>query len=1038
MAQKKSTGEKKTASTRSGGAAKKKKTAQTEAPSPAKRAFTGFALQAGPYIWAISALLLAVCLLAGDGIIGGAIQRVFCGLFGVMAYTLPLYLLAIAAIWRADYECGVIRFKILASFVAVNMTSVLVHVFDHGADTLSPKTLWADGIALHGGGLFGGWLGGLLLAGFGNVCTLIVAFGVTFVLLLYLFGITPRGIFIRLLYQIRVASENRRERLAEKRQNHTGLAGRNKLREEEYAAYLREKIKRERETKENAEKVTAPQSLPGRETPSKMSHDDPSTAKPSIYKVKRRHNTNVDIPIDENTQLISTESADMVKPAAKTAVTDNPIPEDADIPYNDPVAHTVAIPGKTNTEEAGEEFVADGTVDERIFEEVMRRTRERVEKTGMVRAKSEQETEGRQTKQITDEIPSAVISEEDDDHAPWEDAPAAASDPSVTGAVTDNGLTPAENTLTENGNTTIQTASQILRTPTGIKTIAPESVNTAADKDLSGIFVNPEDAALLDQLSALYMQKEPVQGASLAVQREPVQVAGDPVKPAEKIKKETAPAYNFPPIEILTEDHEGQPENIREELQENAVKLVETLKSFNVKTKIENISRGPTITRYELLPEPGTRVRSIVNLVDDISLNLATTGVRIEAPIPGKSAVGIEVPNKRQSTVHLRTLIEDDAFRNAKSRLTCCLGADVAGDSVYFDIAKMPHLLIAGATGMGKSVCINSLIVSLLYKAKPSEVKLILVDPKKVELSIYNGIPHLLVPVVSDPKKAAGSLSWAVGEMERRFGLIEAVGVRDLKMFNEVTKDDPDYEFLPQIVIIIDELADLMMTAPDDVEESICRLAQKARAAGMHLIIGTQRPSVDVITGLIKANIPSRIAFTVASQIDSRTIIDRGGAENLIGRGDMLFNPVGAQKPIRVQGAFVSESDVEEVVSYIKNMNKQSESYSNEVLEEIEKEAARCGVKKGKSTVTGGEDGETIDGEDDPMLRQALEVAVESGKISTSLIQRRLSLGYGRAAKLIDRMEQLGYVSPPDGQRPRKVLITKQEFMELVLSHEVD
>ena len=431
----------------------------------------------------------------------------------------------------------------------------------------------------------------------------------------------------------------------------------------------------------------------------------------------------------------------------------------------------------------------------------------------------------------------------------------------------------------------------------------------------------------------------------------------------------------------------------------------------------------------------GTKVRSISNLVDDIALNLATTGVRIEAPIPGKAAVGIEVPNKKQSTVHLRTLIQAEAFMGAKSRLTCCLGEDVAGEAVYFDIAKMPHLLIAGATGMGKSVCINSLVVSLLYKASPEEVKLILVDPKKVELSIYNGIPHLLVPVVSDPKKAAGSLSWAVGEMERRFGLIEAVGVRDVKTFNETTKDDPDYEFLPQIVIIIDELADLMMTAPDDVEESICRLAQKARAAGMHLIIGTQRPSVDVITGLIKANIPSRIAFTVASQIDSRTIIDRGGAENLIGRGDMLFNPVGAAKPMRVQGAYVSESDVEEVVSYIRNMNQKSGSYSDEVLEQIEAEAARCGAgKKGSSTSAASS--EDMDG-DDPMLRQALELAVESGKISTSLIQRRLQLGYGRAAKLIDRMEQMGYVSPPDGQRPRKVLISKQEFMEMVLNNDV-
>ena len=1041
MAQKKSTGETKAKTTRSTSAsgksgAKSNKSAQTPTPSPAKRALAGFAMQAGPYIWAICALLLAVCLLAGDGIVGGAIQRLFCGLFGVMAYTLPLYFLAIAAIWRADYECGVIRWKLLASLITVILTAVLVHVFDHGADTFVPKTLWTDGIALHGGGVLGGWLGECLLRGFGKVCTLIVSFGVTFVLLLYLFGVTPRGICVTILYKIRVASENRKERLAEKRQNNTGLAARNRIREEEYAAYLREKKQKEREAKENAAKMTA--------NPADTKHGaqdggKKDTAKPSVYKVKRRHPTVVDIPIDEGAGDI--REIPQIPEHVDKPVADN-APEDTDIPYSDPIAHTVPQAEKpVPKEEPAEEFVADGTVDERIFEEVMRRTRERVEKTGMVHPKSdttEPEVVAQEFHAASD-MPG-VEAEEAEDRAPWEDVPSDADAAATMEESTDGGydaLTEAENEANLSAPGT-QTVSQVLRTPTGIKTIAPENTGNAADKDLSGIFVNPEDAALLDQLSALYMQKDKDSAASLAVQRERVP-AGVSEQPAEKAKKDTATAYNFPPIEILTEDHEGQPENIREELQENAVKLVETLKSFNVKTKIENISRGPTITRYELLPEPGTRVRSIVNLVDDISLNLATTGVRIEAPIPGKSAVGIEVPNKRQSTVHLRTLIEDDAFRNAKSRLTCCLGADVAGDSVYFDIAKMPHLLIAGATGMGKSVCINSLIVSLLYKAKPSEVKLILVDPKKVELSIYNGIPHLLVPVVSDPKKAAGSLSWAVGEMERRFGLIEAVGVRDLKMFNEVTKDDPDYEFLPQIVIIIDELADLMMTAPDDVEESICRLAQKARAAGMHLIIGTQRPSVDVITGLIKANIPSRIAFTVASQIDSRTIIDRGGAENLIGRGDMLFNPVGAQKPIRVQGAFVSESDVEEVVSYIKYMNKQSESYSNAVLEEIEKEAARCGVKKGKGAAgAAGDGGEAIDGEDDPMLRQALEVAVESGKISTSLIQRRLSLGYGRAAKLIDRMEQLGYVSPPDGQRPRKVLITKQEFMELVLSHEVE
>lgn len=490
--------------------------------------------------------------------------------------------------------------------------------------------------------------------------------------------------------------------------------------------------------------------------------------------------------------------------------------------------------------------------------------------------------------------------------------------------------------------------------------------------------------------------------------------------------------YVFPPIDLLAEDLETKEEDIKDEMHNNAVKLVETLRSFNVKTKIDNVSRGPTITRYELLPEAGTRVRSIVNLYDDISLNLATAGLRIEAPIPGKAAVGIEVPNRNRAIVYLRTLLENDEFRNAKSKLTCALGENVGGEPVYLDIAKMPHLLIAGATGMGKSVCINSLIVSLLYNAKPEEVKLILIDPKKVELTIYNGIPHLLVPVVSDPKKAAGSLSWAVAEMERRFSLIEEVGARDIRMYNKFTENDPSYEFMPYIVIIIDELADLMMTAPADVESSVCRLMQKARAAGMHVIIGTQRPSVDVITGLIKANIPSRIAFTVASQVDSRTIIDRAGAENLIGKGDMLYYPVSDTKPSRVQGSFVSEEDVIKIVEFIKEANDESNVESAErVMKEIEKEAAKCGTgKKGEA----GDFGD--DEEEDPKLREALELAVNSGKISTSLIQRRLSLGYGRAAKLIDRMEQLGYVGAPEGQKPREVLISKEQFMEMIMKND--
>ncbi|MBE6671029.1 MAG: DNA translocase FtsK [Ruminococcaceae bacterium] len=489
--------------------------------------------------------------------------------------------------------------------------------------------------------------------------------------------------------------------------------------------------------------------------------------------------------------------------------------------------------------------------------------------------------------------------------------------------------------------------------------------------------------------------------------------------------------YVFPPLSLLNQENNVKNEDVSEEMRSTAIKLVETLRSFKVKTRIIDVSRGPSITRYELAPEEGVRVRTIANLVDDISLSLATSGVRIEAPIPGKAAVGIEVPNKNVSTVYLKELIDTQQFRSAKSRVTVALGMDVAGTPIYVDIAKMPHMLIAGATGMGKSVCINAMIVSLLYKATPDEVKLILIDPKKVELSIYNGLPHLLVPVVTDPKKAAGSLHWAVTEMDRRFELIEEVGVRDIASYNRITKDDPEKEFLPQIVIVIDELADLMMTAPKEVEDSICRLAQKARAAGMHLVIGTQRPSVDVVTGLIKANVPSRIAFTMASQVDSRTIIDIAGAEKLIGRGDMLYAPVGFSKPARVQGSFVSESEIEKIIDFIKTTSGVS-SYDSFVIESIEKEAAKCGEGRG------GHSGDEDDGEEggDPLFRAAVELAIESGKISTSLLQRRLSIGYGRAAKLIDKMEQKGIVSAPEGQKPRSVLISRQDYMEMAFKQE--
>jgi len=482
--------------------------------------------------------------------------------------------------------------------------------------------------------------------------------------------------------------------------------------------------------------------------------------------------------------------------------------------------------------------------------------------------------------------------------------------------------------------------------------------------------------------------------------------------------------YKYPPISLLKAGNASGEFDSRSELDATANHLVETLRSFGVETRIVDISRGPTVTRYELQPCAGVKISRITNLADDIALNLATAGVRIEAPIPNKAAVGIEVPNKASSVVGVREIIESPAFTSSKSKLTVAMGRDIGGNVIVTDIAKMPHGLIAGATGSGKSVCINSIIMSLLYKASPEEVKLLMIDPKVVELGIYNGIPHLLVPVVTDPRKAAGALGWAVGEMEKRYQLFAAHNVRDLAGFNKLAATDPTLDTLPQIVIIIDELADLMMTAPNEVEDSINRIAAKARAAGMHLIIATQRPSVDVVTGVIKANIPTRIAFAVSSQVDSRTILDSAGAEKLLGRGDMLFNPYGASKPSRLQGCFVSDEEVEAVAEYVKADH--TSEYDENIMQEIERQAAQDKKQK-----TGVSDESVSD--DDPMLVQAIEVVVENGQASTSLLQRRLKLGYARAARLIDEMETRGIVGPYEGSKPRQVLISQAQLNQAQL-----
>lgn len=521
--------------------------------------------------------------------------------------------------------------------------------------------------------------------------------------------------------------------------------------------------------------------------------------------------------------------------------------------------------------------------------------------------------------------------------------------------------------------------------------------------------------------------------------------------PVEIEEKKEKPEYHFPPVQLLSLSKNNNDRNASEEMHNNAKKLIDTLDSFNVKASIVNICRGPSVTRYELSPAPGVKISKITNLSDDIALNLAANGVRIEAPIPGKAAVGIEVPNKVVSMVTMRELIDSDEFRRGKSKLTCVLGKDISGEIVVTDLSKLTHLLIAGTTGSGKSVCVNSILMSILYKAKPDEVKLLLIDPKMVEFTKYRSIPHLLIPVVTDAKKAAGALGWAVSEMEQRYKILSEYYCKNIDAYNELIDENLKYmaenppvenedgeliqpvlernglpvpkEKMPRIVIAIDELADLMMAAPSEVEEYIARLAQKARAAGMHLLVATQRPTVNVITGLIKANIPSRIALKVSSNIDSRTILDFSGAEKLIGRGDMLFLPVGAPKPMRVQGCYASDEEIEGVTNYIKKSS--SAQYNAEIEEKIKRIAAEEITQGKKGDDRGGDDIEI-----DSKMEDAIKCVIEAGQASTSLIQRRLKVGYARAGRMIDDMEQMGIVGPHQGSKPRDVLMTYNEWLE--------
>jgi len=984
-----------------------------------------FGLLFVPVILAILTIFLGACLILDaigqaatpDDHLMGWVGYYTCyllfGCFGWAAYLIPFLLINMMVFWRRRYTEGRIPVKTFLSVFTLILLAAVIHVFDCALDTtgelaqtLSFVTLFKTGATFASGGILGGYPGYLLYMGLRLPGTILVAVLVLPPLLMYLVGVSPVAVAIKIGKAMKKSIQDSAEERAVRRAERAEAKANEEYTEEaedeipdgeddeykENESYGDESARssdRKTDRRSDNRRVEGEDSRQGRNKKKSSARDtyaDATEESSGTYDDGMGAAEDNLVVNSRTGEVLGTERSRGSKSVLRRNDKRDPAPFDEDgnnyepegLPFYDTPAEVIPEPAP-----------------ERPRTEARSETREK--RSAPVYTASRTQAETLRTEAVEpedfadDEDMSAETMEVgyDDD---FEDTPA----PKVKyEVITDNGETP-------------------LRTQTGKN-----------DPYATVRILKSETAAVAE--------------AGLSEEEVVISSARDASEDGEGDEDMPPREYVFPPIDLLTKGSNRYEAN-EEEIAENTQILREVLESFRIGVREISCSCGPTITRFEVKPDSGVRVRSIANLVDDIAMGMAKAGVRIEAPIPGKAAVGIEVPNAEPSTVYFRNILETPEFRNHKSRIAACLGADVSGRPVILDINKMPHLLVAGTTGSGKSVCINSIIMSILYKAKPDEVKLILIDPKKVEFAVYRDLPHLYCPIISDPKKAAGALNSAVNEMERRFELIEEVGVRNIAGYNEVTADDPARPYMPQMVIIIDELADLMMTASNEVETAICRLAQKARAAGMHLILGTQRPSTDVITGLIKANVPSRIAFTVTQSVDSRIIIDTVGAEKLIGRGDMLYSPVGTTKPLRVQGTFVSDGEVERVVTFLKENNERGE-FDESFTRQIEIEAAKCaaGKKKGGaeqmdiddfSGLGGGGGGGRKDNED-PKFWEALEVAAGKDKIGTSALQRALNLGYGRAAKIIDRMEELGFVGPDPGTKQgRKVLITKQEYLE--------
>ncbi len=930
------------------------------------------------------------------------------GLLGWMIYLVPLTLIGLAIFWRRFLRRRVLPIKIILAVLLLVLIAAVIHVAICAADpalagTANPLKLYKAGAALHGGGVIGGLLGYLLYLALRLPGTILLAVVTLPLIVMGLLGVTPVYVFGKMVDAIR----ERRARKAEERalreeeeeeeddEDYEDYDRRDDRYDRRDDRYDRRENRRDRYDDEDYDRRDRRRDdrLDDRRRDDRYDRDDRrDNRRDDRYDRDDRDDRRTDKLVRKGR---GRGKADPAEGDARHALVDLTTGEVLDGEMAAEAATRTNSP--TVTETAAEEVPAERSGVLPLFD-----------RGGSARTTGTAPADRGDSRSTVEVVSGASAA----DILPWCDD--AADDDAIAAENPDSMDVGFEDDL--------EPAAAPIKRHVSFEVVADggEAASTKKASEPVTVRILKAETGAVDERG---LSDEELVLPSGSGDFEDDDVAGE-------AKRE----YQFPSVDMLTKGSNRYEAN-EAEIAENTETLREVLESFHIRVKEISCSCGPTITRFEVKPDTGVRVRSIANLVDDIAMNLAKAGVRIEAPIPGKSAVGIEVPNAEPSTVYLRNILEAPEFRNHKSRIAACLGADVSGRPVILDINKMPHLLIAGATGMGKSVCINSIIMSILYKARPDEVKLILIDPKKVEFAMYRDLPHLYAPIVSDPKKAAGALNSAVNEMERRFELIEEVGVRNLAGYNEVTADDPERPAMPQMVIIIDELADLMMTAPADVETAICRLAQKARAAGIHLIIGTQRPSVDVITGLIKANIPSRVAFTVASAVDSRTIIDTVGADKLIGRGDMLYAPVGATKPMRVQGTFVSESEVERVVTFIKEHNERAE-YDEEFTRNIDLEAAKCGVGKKKGEQMSIDDFDGLGGGgEDPKFWEALEVVVELDKVGTSALQRKCKIGYGKAAGIIDRMEELGFVGPDPGTKQgRKVYITKQDLMQYKLN----